>query len=141
LLIAAGKLGAREALGIDNDSVAVTVASENLKRNQLDTSRFQAVAGELAEGVHRRFDLVVANILSEVILVLLDQIPRVLTPSGIFICSGIIEENRDIVVDKMKQIGFEILSIRSEDGWVAIAGKNGGQNGENDLIPVPDCYQ
>ncbi|MFH0724990.1 MAG: 50S ribosomal protein L11 methyltransferase [Pseudomonadota bacterium] len=124
LLIAAGKLGAGEALGIDNDSVAVSVARENLKRNQLDPGCFQAVAGDLAEGVHRRYDLVVANILSEVILVLLDQIPQVLAPKGIFICSGIIEENRDIVVDKMKLVGFEILTVRSEEGWVAIAGKN-----------------
>jgi ribosomal protein L11 methyltransferase len=124
LLIAAGKLGAKEALGIDNDSVAVTVARENLERNHLDTKHFKAVAGDLSNGIHRRYDLVVANILSEVILVLLDQVPRVLTPNGIFICSGIIEENRDIVVDKMRRIGFEILTVQSEEGWVAIAGKN-----------------
>lgn len=124
LLIAAGKLGAGEAMGIDNDSVAVAVARENLERNQLDALRFQAVVGDLADGIHRRYDMVVANILSEVILVLLDQVPGVLTPNGVFICSGIIEENRDIVVDKMKQTGFDILTVRSEEGWVAIAGKN-----------------
>lgn len=124
LLIAAGKLGASEAMGIDNDSVAVVVARENLERNQLDAFRFQAVVGDLADGVHRRYDMVVANILSEVILVLLDQVLSVLTPNGIFICSGIIEANRDAVLDKMKQIGFDILTVRSEEGWVAIAGKN-----------------
>jgi len=126
LLIAAGKLGAREAMGIDSDSVAVTVAHENLERNQLDLKRFQVVAGDLADGVHRQYDIVVANILSEVILVLLDQVQRVLVPNGIFICSGIIEENRDSVLDKMKQLGFEILTVRSEEGWVAIAGKKCG---------------
>jgi ribosomal protein L11 methyltransferase len=124
LLIAAGKLGAKEALGIDSDAVAVTVARENLERNELDSNRFQAVAGDLATGVHHRYNLVVANILSEVILVLLDQVPQVLAPNGIFICSGIIEENRDSVVDKMKRLGFEILTVQSEDGWVAIAGKS-----------------
>jgi ribosomal protein L11 methyltransferase len=128
LLIAAGKLGAKAGLGIDNDSVAVTVARENLARNQLDTNRFKVLAGELADGIHRQYDMVVANILSEVILVLLDQIPQVLSPNGIFICSGIIEENRDIVVDKMQRIGFEILTVQSEDGWVAIAGKHTGED-------------
>lgn len=123
LIIAAAKLGAKEALGIDNDSVAVRVAQDNFALNQLDPARFQAMAGDLAGGVHRRFDLVLANILSEVILVLLDHVTEVMAPGGLFICSGIIEDNRQAVLDKMTHLGFEILTVRSEESWVAIAAR------------------
>lgn len=123
LVVAAAKLGAKEAIGIDNDPVAVTVARENLLRNGLDEACFRVKVGNLAEEIESRFDLVVANILSEVILVLLDDVPSVLKPGGIFICSGIIEKNRDIVIDKMKQIGFEPLLCQTEEGWVAIASR------------------
>lgn len=123
LIIAAAKLGAKEALGIDNDSVAVRVARDNFALNQLDPARFQAMAGDLAGGVQRRFDLVLANILSEVILVLLDHVNQVMAPGGLFICSGIIEDNRRAVLDKMERLGFEILTVRSEEDWVAIAAR------------------
>ncbi|MDX9785735.1 MAG: 50S ribosomal protein L11 methyltransferase [Desulfobacterales bacterium] len=123
LLIAAAKLGAAHALGIDNDAVAVTVANENIERNGLDRNLFHAASGDLANGLANRFSLVAANILSEVILVLLDHLSRVILPGGIFICSGIIEKNGPAVVDKMKRIGFEILTEQRQEGWVAIAGK------------------
>jgi len=123
LVIAAGKLGAERALGIDNDTVAVTVANENIARNHLDAARFRAVAGDLADGLSQRFRMVVANILSEVILILLDHVARVMMPGGLFICSGIIEKNRRLVADKMRHLGFEIVEEAAEEGWVAIAGR------------------
>jgi ribosomal protein L11 methyltransferase len=123
LLIAAGKLGAGRALGIDNDPVAVTVANENLRRNHLDPGRFHAIAGDLAGGLSQRFHLVVANILSEVILLLLDQVAGVMAPGGLFICSGIIEKNRRAVADKMERMGFDLIEETSEEGWVALAGR------------------
>ena len=123
LLIAAAKLGAASGLGIDNDAVAVAVANENMERNGLDRDLFHATAGDLADGLTSRFSLVAANILSEVILVLLDHISQVILPGGIFICSGIIEKNGPAVTEKMKRIGFEILAEEKQEGWVAIAGK------------------
>jgi ribosomal protein L11 methyltransferase len=123
LVIAAGMLGAGEALGIDNDPVAVTVANENIKRNHLAPDRFRAVAGDLAGDLSQRFHLVVANILSEVILVLLDHVAGVMMPGGLFICSGIIEKNRQAVAAKMGRMGFDIIEETAEEGWVALAGR------------------
>jgi ribosomal protein L11 methyltransferase len=123
LLIAAAKLGAGKVWGIDNDAVAVKIATENLLLNKVDTKKFKIIAGNLVEKVKDRFDLVVANILSEVILVLLDRIKTVLKENGIFIASGIVEKNKCLVIEKMQRLGFEILEIQTKENWVSIAGR------------------
>jgi len=123
LMAAAYKLGASKVWGIDIDPVAVAVGTENLARNEVPDRARQVVAGDLARDVHDRFDLVVANILSEVILSLLDQIPAVLEPGGIFICSGIIDENASSVLEKMIAMGFDLQAVHHMEGWTAIAGR------------------
>lgn len=123
LMIAAGKLGAGPMVGVDRDGVAVEVARKNLAHNGIGPDRARVVAGDLLACVDERFDLVAANILSEVILVLLDDIRRVLSPGGVLVCSGIISENREKVTQKMAALGFEILEVREKEGWVAIAGR------------------
>ena len=70
-----------------------------------------------------RYDFIAANILTYVILELLDSITKVLKAGGIFVCSGILEENQDMVVAKMKDKGFNILEIASKEPWVAITGR------------------
>ncbi len=67
--------------------------------------------------------LSISNILTEVIVVLLDDIEGVLTESGIFICSGMLEGNTHRVEAKMKGLGFEILEKSIKEKWVSIAGK------------------
>ena len=103
--------------------MAVTVAGENLARNRVPEEAFRVSIGDLTLAVSDRFDLVAANILSEVILVLLDDIPKVLKPGGIFIASGIIEENAPGVLSKMADLGFTVLEVRYLDGWTAIAAR------------------
>ncbi len=122
LLIAAAKLGAGNLQGIDNDPVAVDIARKNLLINHIPEDRFTVMTGNLAEKVHQQFDLVIANILTDVILKLLDSVPGLLHEKGIFICSGIISENREKVTQKMERLGFEIAEIREKEGWVGIAG-------------------
>jgi ribosomal protein L11 methyltransferase len=123
LMAAAHKLGASKVMGIDIDPVAVKVSTDNLILNGVPAEDRMVLAGDLARDVHQRFDLVVANILSEVILSLLDQIPTVLEPEGVFLCSGIIEENGPQVIEKMTAMGFDILAAHHMDGWMAIAGR------------------
>ena len=123
LMVSAAKIGAEPVWGVDTDEVAVEIARKNLLLNRTDTSKFRVMTGNLADAVGRRFDLVVANILSEVILVLLDTVQDVLTKDGIFICSGIIERNKDAVVRKMEDSGFEIMEIKIKEEWVSIAGR------------------
>jgi len=125
LLIAAAKLGADRMCGIDTDEVAVKVAGDNIRLNAIDDHRFELYTGTTSVIGNRRFDLIVANILSEVIVELLDDIPRLLTDSGIFICSGIIEKNKERVRSKMEDLGFGIMKMRELEGWVSFAGRLG----------------
>jgi len=123
LMIAAAKLGAGKICGVDHDETAVHIAVENLRRNGVDTQRFFVNCANLAEGIKETYDMVAANILSRVILDLLNEIEGVLKAGGIFICSGITDKNETQVVTAMRNIGFEILEIISQDEWVAIAGR------------------
>ncbi len=123
LMIAAAKLGAAKIGGVDNDETAVHIAVENLKRNGVDAQKFFVTCANLAEGIKEKYDIVVANILSQVILDLLNEIGSVLKAGGIFICSGIVDKNEKQVVAAMRKIGFEILETSSQDEWVAIAGR------------------
>ncbi|MBW2592734.1 MAG: 50S ribosomal protein L11 methyltransferase, partial [Deltaproteobacteria bacterium] len=120
LMIAAAKLGAGNLLGVDIDEVAVEVAQGNLHLNGIDPGIFQVVTGNLVDVVTKKFDLVMANIFSEVIVLLLDDIKKVMKKKGIFICSGIIDENRDKVLQKLAATGFDIRQIEIKESWVAI---------------------
>jgi ribosomal protein L11 methyltransferase len=122
LMVAAARLGASRLFGIDSDSVACEIARQNLLLNHVDPKRFCVKSGNLVNAVTERFQMVTANILSEVVLVLLDDVQQVLAPGGILISSGIIDANQDKVIDKMKATGFKILEVLSKEGWVAIAG-------------------
>ncbi len=123
LMIAAAKLGAEKGVGIDNNEHAVEIARQNLMLNNIEEERFQVRVGNLLDGVVKGFDLVIANILTEVIVDLLDDVGGVLKESGLFICSGLIERNTNRVVSKMKALGFEVLEMRTREYWVSIAAK------------------
>jgi ribosomal protein L11 methyltransferase len=124
-MIAAAKLGAGKICGVDHDQTAVRIAVENLRRNGVAAQRYFVICANLAEGIKGSYDMVAANILSRAILNLLNDIRGLLKPGGIFICSGIVDNNEKQVVAAMRNIGFEILETRSQDEWVAIAGKLG----------------
>lgn len=121
LMIAAAKLGAGMVWGIDIDDVAVEIARKNVSLNGIAPEKFKVLGGNLVDTVDKRFDVVVANILSDVIMTLLDSIPTVLVEEGTFICSGIIEKNRDSVLGKMHRLGFEVMEVRTKEKWVSIA--------------------
>ncbi len=122
LMLAAAKLGAQKVCGIDNDEVAIDIAEKNLLLNGIDSKNFKVMTGNLTDQLNDRFDFVAANILTETIMVLLDSVKSVLKKKSIFICSGIIEKNKDKVAEKMVASGFEVIEIREKEEWVSLAG-------------------
>lgn len=125
LMVAAAKLGAGKVWGTDNDEVAVDVACKNLMQNRIATATFNVITGNLVEKVGARFDVVAANLTSKGILLLLDDIKKVLVKNSIFICSGIIEEDKNNVIEKMENLGFEVIDILTKETWVSIASRLG----------------
>jgi ribosomal protein L11 methyltransferase len=123
LMIAAARLGAVWLCGIDSDEVAVAVARKNLQLNDIPAGRWTTVTGNLTDSVKECYDVVTANILTEVILVMLDDIERILAKGGILICSGIIQKNSPSVEEKIRKLGFEILEIREREEWVCIVAR------------------
>lgn len=117
LAICAVKLGAKEAFGLDPDFVAVCEAIKNARRNSvLDKIRF--FCGYI-EGVREKFDLVVANIYAEVIILIRHELRAKLMEGGKAIVSGIPYPRREEVVEGLKKAGFVLDRELQEGEWMA----------------------
>lgn len=123
LMIAAARLGAGFVCGLDKNEMAVKIAARNLRLNGIAPQRFSVKMGNLVAGIEERYDLIVANISTQVIYNLLENIEKILNDKAIFICSGILEKNENLVLARMKTIGVDILEVCIKDQWVAIAGR------------------
>ena len=121
LMIAAAKLGAIKVWGTDNDNVALDTAYKNLIQNRISESSFKILAADLVDQITEQFDLVAANLTTKTILILLEDVKRVLVQDGIFVCSGILETDKDEVLKKMKDLGFERVEILVKEEWISIA--------------------
>ncbi|WP_079422464.1 50S ribosomal protein L11 methyltransferase [Clostridium oryzae] len=121
LAITAAKLGAKHVIGVDLDPVAVDSALENVKFNKLNN--IEILKGDLMEVVQGKADIIVANIIAEVIVILTDQVKKFLDAGGLFITSGIIRDREKMVVDKLEKEGFEVVNIERDGEWVCITSK------------------
>ncbi len=121
LMIAAAKLGAIKVWGTDNDNVAVDTAYKNLIQNRILESSFKILAADLVHQITEQFDLVAANLTTKTILILLENVRRLLVQDGIFVCSGILETDKDKVLKKMKDLDFDLIEILAKEEWLSIA--------------------
>lgn len=121
LMVAAAKLGAKEIIGTDIDPMAVEVARENLELNKVSEEIAKAYAGDLISVVKEdKFDVVVANILADVLLILLKDISKVARKDGLIIFSGIIVDKLEEMKKAIESQGLEILEIKEDKEWRAI---------------------
>lgn len=123
LAIAASKLGAQSVYGVDLDEMAVIRARENVILNECDVL---LECNNLMDGVATldwHPNLIIANILAPIIVGMLGEVQSVLSVGDVFICSGIINEEKEMVLDALGVHGFEIIEILEENGWIAIVGK------------------
>jgi ribosomal protein L11 methyltransferase len=121
LMIAAAKLGASKVWGTDNDHIAMDTAYKNLIQNRISGSSYKILFADLVDQITEQFDLVAANLTTKTNLILLENVKRVLTKDGIFICSGILETDKDGVLKKMKDLNFELIEVLSKEDWISIA--------------------
>lgn len=121
LAIIASKLGAKSVDAVDIDSMAVRVAEENTAINSC--SNIDCYTGELKSVKNAPYDLIVANIIADVIAEIACDIPADLADDGIFVCSGIIANKKDRVIEALKNAGMEIIAEQSKNDWMAYVAK------------------
>ena len=129
--ITALKLGAERVFGTDLDENAITAVGENLEANQIDSRYFQVVKGNIIDekeiqdqAGYECYDVVTANILADVIIMLQKQIPAHLKKGGIFIMSGILNIKEDAVKEAVLASGkLEILETAHQGEWVSFTAR------------------
>ncbi|AMY04658.1 50S ribosomal protein L11 methyltransferase [Staphylococcus condimenti] len=122
LSIACHLLGVKHIKAVDLDELAVRVAKENFEKNSCEDA-IETTTGNLLKGETNKYDVVIANILAHIIEEMIEDAYNTLNEEGRFITSGIIEEKSDEIIGHMKRVGFNIISINHDNGWVCIVGE------------------
>ncbi len=132
LAIAALRLGASHATGVDIDPKAVDVSYENAELNGIGKDRCRFLAGNViadkslvAELKELKAPLVLANIVADVIIPLAPVVPELLAEGGTFVCSGIIDKRGDEVAAALEKNGLKVIRRFEKNGWIALAAQVG----------------
>ena len=130
LSLAALRLGAKSAVGVDIDPKAEDIARENAAYNGFFAPEFTALTGNVTEDTalmeklqQQDYDLVLVNIVADVIIGLSPILPAFLTDSSILLCSGILDVRLDDVVQALRKADLEILEIKAKEDWRSIRAK------------------
>lgn len=115
----AALFGAAQVLGIDNDPEAVQAAAENVSLNRLDS--VMEVSLEPLQQIDKRFDLIVANIIHDVLITMIDAFNTLLETDGNLVLSGILhgEQERNII-NEFQGNGFRFEGKKQLKEWAAL---------------------
>lgn len=120
------KLGASHAVGTDIDAHALDATRENIMVNHISEKNFDLIAGDIISDQAiqqkvgmKKYNVVVANILADIIIPLSGEIMQHMTENGIFISSGILNTKADEVQDALLKNGFHIVEKNEMGDWVS----------------------
>ena len=124
LSIAALRLGAKPAVGVDIDPKAEDIARENAAYADFGAARFDAVTGNVTEDHElmarlsgRHYDLVFVNIVADVIIGLAPVLKHFMDENTRVICSGILDVREAEVHEALPANGLAILATKSKEAW------------------------
>jgi ribosomal protein L11 methyltransferase len=130
LSIAALRLGARSAVGVDIDPKAEDIARENAGYNGFADGNFTALTGNVTEDTalmarlqENRYDIVLVNIVADVIIALAPVLPALLDESSTLILSGILDVRLEDVTAALKNAGLTVTSTRQKEDWRCLTAK------------------
>ena len=131
LSIAALRLGAETAIGIDIDPKAEDIARENAAYNGFAAPAFTALTGNVTEDralmdslAAKEYDLVLVNIVADVIIGLAPILPHFLTGRSTLICSGILDVRLAEVIAALEKAGLTITTVKEKEDWRCVAAVN-----------------
>lgn len=121
--IAARLLGAGDILGTDIDDVAVTSAQGNVDLNP-QVADMQLMVSDLLNDVpNQKYDIVIANMLAEVLELLIPKVGSVLQPNGRLLLSGIYYDKRDKMIFDLQENGLVVEQSMKLGDWYGIIAK------------------
>jgi ribosomal protein L11 methyltransferase len=118
LAIAAVRLGAQSAVGVDTDPIAIEATLANARRNRLGR-RMAARVGTVPTG-DRPVEVVLANLIAGVLVPLAPLVRDELVPGGTLLASGIFLDREVEVREALARAGLSITSRTHEGDWVAL---------------------
>lgn len=116
LALAAKCLGAKRAIGIDIDPIAISTAKANARRNKIDKVEFR-VADVRRWRFPGKIDIVTANLFSELLIEILPKLRR----ARRLILSGILREQERALVRGLRRHGIDVVKVQRRGKWIAIA--------------------
>ncbi|MDD8016945.1 MAG: 50S ribosomal protein L11 methyltransferase [Bacteroidota bacterium] len=120
LAITAIKLGAAKAIGIDIDEWSLDNGIENIKRNNVE-KHVDIRIGSIDTVTENNFDIILANIVRNTILELLDGMIAKLSSQGILLLSGLLATDRAVIEKALHSRNFKVVSAVQENEWIALA--------------------
>lgn len=129
--ITALKLGAKSVFGTDLDENAITAVGENLEANGIDSEKFAVLQGNIIDDKavqdaagYEKYDVAVANILADVIILLQREVSVHLKKGGIFITSGIINMKEEAVRAAFAaNDAFEVIEVTYQGEWLSVTAR------------------
>ena len=130
LSIAALRLGAETAVGIDIDPKAEDIARENALYNGFGSPAFTALTGNVTEDhalmeelSKKVWDVVLVNIVADVIIGLAPVLPRFLSAGTTLICSGILDTRLGDVTTALEKAGLTVTAVKAKEDWRCVTAR------------------
>lgn len=111
-------MGAKKAVGVDIDKLAVKTANENAQRNSISSDKYSFLNGNLTDKVSGKFDVIVANIVADIIILFTKDVASYLKDDGVFIASGIIDVREKEVVNAFEKHNLQITARHELNNWL-----------------------
>ncbi|MGB0221943.1 MAG: 50S ribosomal protein L11 methyltransferase [Luminiphilus sp.] len=126
LAIAALKLGAATALGIDNDPQALVASRDNAERNAIQDEQLLLGLPDCPDeqAWSAKGDVVVANILAEPLIQLSDRLLALLAPGGTVLMTGVLIDQAPRLIDHYASTKVTLTLHEERDGWALLSGVN-----------------
>ena len=130
LSLAALRLGAASAIGVDIDPKAEDIARENAAYNGFASPEFTAITGNVTEDrammaalSEKKYDLVLVNIVADVIIGLAPVLPHFLSDHTRLVCSGILDTRLGDVMAALEKAGITVTAVHAKEDWRCIEAK------------------
>lgn len=118
LALAGQRFGAGPVIAIDNDRMSIATARENARVNEIAKVKF--VVGDVKTRLAGRFDIITANLYSDLLEAVLPQFRRSLAEDGRLILSGVLRAQERQLTRALKASSFRVLEARRRGKWVAL---------------------